>query len=198
VAFPGRCSQRRTTHRNHESVTTPRETADLSTTLPQISCRTCWRWPSSCAFLYGKAHTWMLQVLRGRKSGYARSRRQFYLRIEFSVSSKRPRNCRSLGFARDDKGMGDASMESACRTGAFPPWACGPPKVTKNASVQQPLSVEVLPFPLSSRGEPRDLQFRGAFLEMFFDRAQRSRRDLRFPLPRCPRVSAQKWNLAPS
>jgi hypothetical protein len=31
----------------------------------------CWRWPSSCAFLYGKAHTWTMRVLRSRKSGYA-------------------------------------------------------------------------------------------------------------------------------
>ena len=30
-------------------------------------------------------------------------------------------------------------------------WACGPPKVMKNASVQQPLSIEPLLFPLSSR-----------------------------------------------
>jgi hypothetical protein len=34
------------------------------------------------------------------------------------------------------------------------------------------------PSPLSSRAKPRDLQFRGPFLEMFFDQAQW--RDLRF------------------
>jgi hypothetical protein len=34
------------------------------------------------------------------------------------------------------------------------------PKVMKNASVQQPLSIEPLPFPLSSRAKPRDLRFR--------------------------------------
>jgi hypothetical protein len=39
------------------------------------------------------------------------------------------------------------------------------PKVTKNASVQQPLFMEPFPFPLSSRAKPRDLQFRGSFLE---------------------------------
>jgi hypothetical protein len=44
---------------------------DLSAALPQISRRTCWRWQSSCAFLYGKAQSWALRVLRGRKSGYA-------------------------------------------------------------------------------------------------------------------------------
>jgi hypothetical protein len=31
--------------------------------------------------------------------------------------------------------------------------------------------MEASPFPLSSRAQPRDLQFRGPFLEMFFDRA---------------------------
>jgi hypothetical protein len=46
-----------------------------------------------------------------------------------------------------------------------------PPKQIKNASVQQRLSMEPLPFPLSSRAKPRDLQFRGPVLEMFFDRA---------------------------
>jgi hypothetical protein len=48
-----------------------RQHRDLSAALPRISCRTCWRWQSSCAFLYGKAHEWRLRVLRGRKSGYA-------------------------------------------------------------------------------------------------------------------------------
>jgi hypothetical protein len=40
----------------------------------------------------------------------------------------------------------------------------------KMASIQQPLSPEALPSPLSSRAKPRDLQFRGPFLGMFFDR----------------------------
>jgi hypothetical protein len=96
-------------------------------------------------------------------------------------------------------------------------WACGPPKLMKNASVQQLRSMNRCPFPviprgcdfflisrkrgclstsptapptalalgngpllsaalsfLSSRAKPRDLQFRGPFLDMFFDRAQRS------------------------
>ena len=35
----------------------------------------------------------------------------------------------------------------------------------KSASVQQPLFMERLPFPLSSRAKPRDLQFRGPLLE---------------------------------
>jgi hypothetical protein len=33
-------------------------------------------------------------------------------------------------------------------------WACGPPKVMKKASVRQLLSIEPLPFPLSSRAYP--------------------------------------------
>jgi hypothetical protein len=41
------------------------------------------------------------------------------LRIEFRVSRRGPRNCRSLGFARDDKGKSDVSMESGCWTEAF-------------------------------------------------------------------------------
>jgi hypothetical protein len=48
----------------------------------------------------------------------------------------------------------------------------------RNVSIQQPLSVEPLPIPLTSRlprravgAKPRDLQFHGPFLKMFFDRA---------------------------
>jgi hypothetical protein len=33
-----------------------------------------------------------------------------------NISKSGPRNCRSLGFARDDKGEGDASMKSGCWT----------------------------------------------------------------------------------
>jgi hypothetical protein len=62
------------------------------------------------------------------------------------------------------------------------PWASDPPKVMKNASVQQLLSKEPSPFPLSSRAKPRDLQFRGPFVEMFFDRSVAKWRDLRSPL----------------
>jgi len=35
-----------------------------------------------------------------------------------NISRKGPRNCRSLGCARDDKGESDASIESSCWTGA--------------------------------------------------------------------------------
>jgi hypothetical protein len=47
------------------------KTADLSTTLPRISCRSWWRWQTSCAFPLRKAHTRPCPMLRGRKSGYA-------------------------------------------------------------------------------------------------------------------------------
>jgi hypothetical protein len=53
-------------------------------------------------------------------------------------------------------------------------WACGPPKVMKNASVRHPRFMEQLPFPCHpdrSEAERRDLRFRGPFVEMFFDRA---------------------------
>jgi hypothetical protein len=45
--------------------------------------------------------------------------------------------------------------------------AADPSKVMENASVRQPLSMETLPFPLSSRAQPRDLRFYGPFMEMF-------------------------------
>jgi hypothetical protein len=61
-------------------------------------------------------------------------------------------------------------------------WTCGPPKEMKKASVRQLLFIEPLPLPLSSRAQPRDLQFRGPLLEMFFDGAKP--RDLRCALPR--------------
>jgi hypothetical protein len=59
---------------------------------------------------------------------------------------------------------------------------CGPPKIMKNTSVRQPLFMERLPFPLSSQAKPRDLQFRGPFLEMFFDRAERNGEICGFPM----------------
>jgi hypothetical protein len=52
-----------------------------------------------------------------------------------------------------------AALISSCS------WACGRSKVMRNASVQQPLSTQPLPSPLSSRAKPRDLRFRGPFVE---------------------------------
>jgi hypothetical protein len=37
-----------------------KDTAGPSTALPRISCRTWWRWRSSCGFPYSKQHTWAL------------------------------------------------------------------------------------------------------------------------------------------
>jgi hypothetical protein len=57
--------------RTPEFEKTEGRTADPSTTLPRISCGTWQRWCSSCALLYGRAHTRPCPVQRGRKSGYA-------------------------------------------------------------------------------------------------------------------------------
>ena len=48
-----------------------------------------------------------------------------------------------------------------------------PTQGDEKLSFQQPLAMEPPPSPLSSRAKPRDLQFSGPFVEMFFDRAQR-------------------------
>jgi hypothetical protein len=50
-------------------------------------------------------------------------------------------------------------------------WACGPPKEMKNAFYPATVLYGSAAPPLSSRAQPRDLQFRGPFLEMFFDGA---------------------------
>jgi hypothetical protein len=47
-----------------------------------------------------------------------------------------------------------------------------PTQGDENVSVQLLPFMEPTPYPLSSRAKPRDLQFRGPFLEMFFDRAE--------------------------
>jgi hypothetical protein len=46
-------------------------TADPSTPLPRIPCRTWWRCCTLCALLYGRAHARLCLGQRGRKSGYA-------------------------------------------------------------------------------------------------------------------------------
>src|ERR1700677_1429883 len=45
--------------------------ADLSTTLPLISCGDPWLWGSACGSLYGEPHKWTSLAARSRKSGYA-------------------------------------------------------------------------------------------------------------------------------
>jgi hypothetical protein len=54
---------------------------------------------------------------------------------------------------------------------------------------------EPSPSPLSSRAKPRDLRFRGPFLEMFFDRAQHSGEICGLPLSRC---RSQERSTAPA
>jgi hypothetical protein len=95
------------------------------------------------------------------------------------VIRRGPRNCRSLGFARDDKGDGGASIGvmavmtklAADKLAPRDDRGCGGASVrhpsVRHPSVQQPLSIEASPFPLSSRAKPRDLQFRGPLLRMF-------------------------------
>jgi hypothetical protein len=81
-----------------------------------------------------------------------------------NIPRKGPLNCRSLGCARDDKGKSASDListrpnESMGAPGlAFETWdPC-------NRAV-----VETRPSPLSSRAQPRDLQFSGPFLGMFF------------------------------
>ena len=71
---------------------------------------------------------------------------------------------------RDDKGKGNRSNEGGCRTDAFfitldKPIAreySGRDEY-EDVSVQQGLFMEPLPFPLSSRAKPRDLQFPRTF-----------------------------------
>jgi hypothetical protein len=85
------------------------------------------------------------------------------------------RYCRGHKLCHPSEAEGSAVLRTS-RGNVFRPeesWACGPPKVMKNASAQQPLSMEPSPFPLSSRPERRDLRFRGPFVEMFFDRVYR-------------------------
>jgi hypothetical protein len=68
------------------------------------------------------------------------------------------------------------------------PWASDPPKVMKNASVQQPLSKEPSPFPLSSRAYP-DFLLHSSHQRLFcgsrqrephaVDRSHNSRQEIR-------------------
>jgi hypothetical protein len=45
---------------------------------------------------------------------------------ELRISMRVPRNCRSLGFARDDKGKRSGSIESGCQTEVFFSTSGGP------------------------------------------------------------------------
>jgi hypothetical protein len=59
-------------------------------------------------------------------------------------------------------------------------WACGPPKVIKNASVQQPLSMEPLPFPLSSRPKRTRISYLVALARTTYAAFRRERRKMFF------------------
>ena len=92
-----------------------------------------------------------------KKIRWCRSKRGSY--GEKNISRKGPRNCRSLGCARDDKGKGRAAMEMFSTDWS---WSADHPgcekKLRRNFMRHPPLHPEL------SRG----LQFRGPFLEMFF------------------------------
>jgi hypothetical protein len=123
----------------------------------------------------------------GRVSAFAKRRPKM---TDQGSARSRERETADLSTAlrsgRDDKFV--AMRRSFFPNGESPPtrnkfvisteesWACGPPWVMKTPATA--FRRKGRP-PLSSRAKPRDLRFRGPFLEMFFDRA--------YPdfLPRC-------------
>ena len=70
-----------------------------------------------------------------------------------------PSEAEGSAVPRTLRGSVESSLHTELSSRPWESWACGPPKVMKNTSVQQPLSMEPSPFPLSSRAQPRDLQF---------------------------------------
>jgi hypothetical protein len=83
-----------------------------------------------------------------RKSGYALSK---------NISKKGPRNCRSLGCARDDKGEGGASIESGCSTeGVFHllGWAAGPGRRPMTTPVGRTKGRATLPWRVVAEQKP--------------------------------------------
>jgi hypothetical protein len=142
-----------------------KETADPSTPQPRISCRSCGVGKHHAPFLKRKAHTRPCPVLRGRKSGYARSK---------NISTKGPRNRRSLGLARDDKGKGNGSIESGCRTGAFFITLGGPQANDHSGRDDNPCCKRITT--LSWKGIPSNPQ-----QNCHPDRSVAEWRDLRFP-----------------
>jgi hypothetical protein len=148
-------------------------------------------------------------VLRGRKSGYAPVEMTIFCLRTLAIVSKLICHLdrRSHGPAGPPKVMKTSRIRPPLSSNRHPflchpersrgicssadpswecfstelSWACGPPKVMKNASVQHPLSMQPLPFPCHpdrSEAERRDPRFRGPFLEVFFDRVAQWR-DLR-------------------
>jgi hypothetical protein len=100
---------------------TRKQTACPSTTLPRISCGSWWRWRTSCAFLYGKAHTrarpsaaWQEIRVRSGRDDNSVARKWPRLRFRFNnldgtteLSSRPKRSVVDLRFASsgvsDDK-----------------------------------------------------------------------------------------------
>src|SRR6185437_8882206 len=90
----------------------------------------------------------------------------------FSETSKNISTSRGVFPAQEKIAIGSPSIYRAGDPRFS--WACGPPKVMKKTSVRQPLSIEPVRFPLSSRAQPRDLRFYGPSLEMFFPKTLRA------------------------
>jgi hypothetical protein len=93
---------------------------------------------------------------RGRKSGYAPVEMTILFENRIPYFQEKYENLSRNRIV--------ISPAPACRgTGVV--MGLKPPKVMKNASVQLLPPMEPTPFPLSSRAKPRDLQFRGPFVE---------------------------------
>jgi hypothetical protein len=84
-----------------------------------------------------------------RESRSSAAMQEIRCALSKNVSRKGPRNCRSLGFARDDKGEGDFPMESGCGSRRFFITLGGPQ--AHDTFGQKLLSIERPPSPLSSR-----------------------------------------------
>ncbi len=98
------------------------ETADLSTPLPRISCRTWWRWQTSCGLV--QCCVAGIRVRSGRDEKFVAGK-------WLSAHSEKTAVNGSTNLYPDPSFS----------------WACGRSKVMKNASVQKPLYMERLPFP---------------------------------------------------
>jgi hypothetical protein len=61
-----------------------------------------------------KSETWATHAIFVRASFMFSGGLQATIPLPKNISRRGPLNCRSLGFARDVKGEGGASMESSC------------------------------------------------------------------------------------
>src|ERR1700722_19370784 len=70
---------------------------------------------ATCAAVGEPTHGgWQLRVLLSCSSYRKRNRRSLHCAKVCQISTRGPLNRRSLGYARNDKGEGSASMESSC------------------------------------------------------------------------------------